>query len=115
MSYQNIGFCAFPSLIIHAHLQTVKQYYYITKKVTYLKSSSNLLLPDGFESKVIEEPPKEDALPRTPPILLNKELELFGFAVVLNMAPLAARPLMAKSNTQYKNYQYINVHNNRTW
>lgn len=66
-----------------------------TKKVTYLKSSRSLLRLDGFESNVMEEPPNEDALPRTPPILLNKELELFGFAAVLNMAPLAARPPIA--------------------
>lgn len=45
----------------------------------------------------MEEPPSEDALPRTPPILLNKELELFGFAVALNMAPLVARPPIAYS------------------
>lgn len=63
--------------------------------ITYLKSSKSLLRPDGFESNVMEEPPSEEALPRTPPILLNKELELFGFAAVLNMVPLAAKPLMA--------------------
>lgn len=67
----------------------------VTKKVAYLKSSRSLLRPEGFESSVIEEPPNEEALPRTPPTLLNRELELVGFAVVLNMAPLAARPPIA--------------------
>jgi len=65
---------------------------FIVKKVTYLKSSKSLLRPDGFESNVMEDPPSEDALPRTPPILLNKELVLFGFAVVLNIAPLVVKP-----------------------